>query len=100
MDFLGASLRTRSLPVSISAPTSVIKLDENLAFLLLFMVLAYEKEVIFLASGSFKFILTEILSPILLLLLKPTPTQELAKSTLLHLSPPSFAANGQTTALH
>lgn len=75
-------------------------MDENLAFLLLFMVLAYEKEVIFLASGSFKFVLrrTEILSPILLLL--PTPTQELAKGTLLHLSPPSFAANGQTTALH
>lgn len=75
-------------------------MDENLAFLLLFMVLAYEKEVFFLASGSFKFVLrrTEILSPILLLL--PTPTQELAKGTLLHLSPPSFAANGQTTALH
>lgn len=77
-------------------------MDENLAFLLLFMVLGYEKEVFFLASGSFKFVLrrTEILSPILLLLLKPTPTQELAKGTLLHLSPPSFAANGQTTALH
>lgn len=102
------SARTPLQPLSIallhtsnSVLTSVITLDEELAFLLLFMVQAYEKGVIFLASGSCIFGLrrTKILSLTLLLLFKTAPTQ-IAKSMMLNLSPCSLATNAQMRALH